>query len=74
MEETLLESLPFQVPALLEACNALIMSEISWKICLKMAKSLKLYLWRQLTDKTGQREENSEGLISLVKRAENLTA
>lgn len=29
MEETLLESLPFQVPALFEACNALIMSEIS---------------------------------------------
>lgn len=68
-----LQSLPFQVPALHEACNYLITSEIhtSGKFWLKRAKSLKII---QEGKPGRQREENHKGLISLGKLAENLIA
>lgn len=68
-----LQSLPFQVPALFEACNALIMSEISLENLAEKGQELET-LFVEAPDKPGgQREENHKGLTSLGKYSENLT-
>jgi len=68
-----LQSLPFQVPALFEACNALIMSEISLENLAEKGQELET-LFVEAADKPGgQREENHKGLTSLGKCSENLT-